>query len=158
MPDVLLSPHFALSEFTKSDTAIRLGIKNSAPQEHIDNMKELCRHVLEPVRDHYRTSIHLTSGYRSKELNAKVGGSKTSQHSSGQAADFEVAGTPNIDVVKWIRDNLDYDQIILEFYDPSKGPNSGWVHVSYNAKHNRKEVLTAQVVAGKTVYKQGLPH
>jgi hypothetical protein len=83
-----------------------------------------------------------------------VGGSKTSQHCNGQAADFESFSTPNPDLAKWITKNLDFDQIILEFYD-GKDPNSGWVHCSYNLMGNRKKILTALKTKSGVVYKNG---
>ncbi len=158
MTEVYLSPNFTLREFTRSQNASRLGISNQPTPEHLENMKLLCRHVLEPIRAYYRKPLALSSGYRSKELNAKTpGSSSTSQHSTGEAADFEIAGIPNIDVVKWIKANLQFDQCILEFYVPGD-PNSGWVHCSYESKGpQRREVLTATRVNGKTVYTKGLP-
>ena len=95
------------------------------------------------------------SGYRGEELNKAVGGSSRSQHCKGEAVDLECPGTSNYDVAKWIEDNLDYDQLILEFYTPGI-PDSGWVHVSYTKGINRKQSLTAMKEKGKTVYKNGL--
>ena len=98
----------------------------------------------------------INSGYRGPDLNKAVGGSATSQHCKGQAVDIEVPGVANYDVAEWIKDNLDFDQVILEFYTPGI-PDSGWVHVSYNnTGEQRKSVLTAMKENGKTVYKHGL--
>lgn len=104
-------------------------------------MEALCRLVLEPIRAHFGRPIRINSGYRSRTLNAAVGGSNTSQHSLGQAADIEVDGVDNRTLAKWIERNLQFDQLILE--GAKRGdPNAGWVHVSYGPRH-RKSVLTA---------------
>ncbi len=145
-----LSKNFVLAEFTKSSTAVRLGIDNTPTQPIIDNIKELVDLVLQPIADHYgRVSVN--SGYRSPELNKAINGAATSQHLQGLAADIEVPGVSNYDLACWIRDNLKFDQLILEFYTPGD-PNSGWVHVSISKSKFRNEVLTI----GKTVRRKGL--
>ena len=150
-----LSKNFTLSEFTKSQTALRLGIDNTPEGEHLEAAKALFENVVQPVRDNFGPTT-LNSGYRGPDLNAAVGGSATSQHCKGEAADLEVPGVPNAEVAQWILDNLEFDQLILEFYTPGI-PDSGWVHVSYRADgQNRKSVLTAMKEDGKTVYKPGL--
>jgi len=152
-----LSANFSLKELTKSDTATRLGIDNTPDDETIDNLKMLCEKVLQPVRDHFGKSVIINSGYRSPELNSSpaVGGSKTSDHCKGMAADIEIAGIPNAELAKWIMDNLEYSQLILEFY--TRGiSDSGWVHVSYDPNNLKKQELTAVKVAGKTQYLNGL--
>ena len=108
-----ISKNFALSEMVKSATAERLGVDNSPNSMHLVNLTHLAIHILQPVRDQFGV-ITINSGYRSPALNAKVGGSKTSQHCNGQAADFESFSTPNPDLALWITKNLDFDQIILE--------------------------------------------
>ncbi len=149
-----LSKNFTLSEFTKSQTALRKGLDNSMPEEHLEAAKLLAEHVLQPVREHFGpTSIN--SGYRGEALNKAVGGSSTSQHCKGQAADIEVSGVSNYDIAKWIEKKCDFDQVILEFYTPGI-PDSGWVHVSYNTAGNRKKSLTASKVDGRTHYSLGL--
>jgi hypothetical protein len=150
-----LSANFSLKELTKSDTATRLGIDNTPDDETIDNLKTLCDKVLQPVRDHFGKSVTINSGYRSSETNQATGGSKTSDHVKGQAADIEIAGVANADLAQWIMDNLDYTQLILEFYTQGI-PDSGWVHVSYDPNNLKKQELTAVKVAGKTQYLQGL--
>jgi hypothetical protein len=152
-----LSANFSLKELTKSDTATRLGIDNTPNQETIDNLKMLCEKVLQPVREHFGKSVTVNSGYRSPELNSSpaVGGSKTSDHCKGMAADIEIAGVANAELAQWIMDNLDYTQLILEFYTQGI-PDSGWVHVSYDPNNLKKQELTAVKVAGKTQYLQGL--
>jgi len=150
-----LSPNFSLKELTKSDTATRLGIDNTPNEETIDNLKTLCDKVLQPVREHFGKSVTINSGYRSPESNAAVGGSKTSDHCKGQAADIEIDGVPNPELAQWIMDNLEYTQLILEFYTQGI-PDSGWVHVSYDPNNLKKQELTAVKVAGKTQYLNGL--
>lgn len=150
-----LSANFTLKELTKSDTATRLGLDNTPDDAALENLKTLCEKVLQPVRDHFGKSVTVNSGYRSPESNAAVGGSKTSDHCKGQAADIEIMGVSNPDLAQWIMDNLEYTQLILEFYTQGQ-PNSGWVHVSYDPNNLKKQELTAVKVAGKTQYLQGL--
>jgi hypothetical protein len=150
-----LSKNFSLAEFTKSQTAERKGIDNTPQGEHMDAAVALFENVVQPVRDHFGPTV-INSGYRSPELNDAVGGSSKSQHCKGEAADIEVLGVANPELAQWIHDNLDFDQLILEFVTPGI-PDSGWVHVSYKADgDNRKSVLTAKRIDGKTVYEQGL--
>lgn len=150
-----LSKHFSLWEFTASQTATRLGIDNTPTDEHLDNLIQLCQFVLEPIREQFGP-VHVSSGYRSPQLNVAVGGSTTSQHCNGQAADIEIPGLDNCDLANWIANNLDFDQLILEFHNHQKGPNDGWVHVSYTSRGMRKSVLTAIKQNGKTKYLNGL--
>jgi hypothetical protein len=150
-----LTKNFTLAEMTKSETALRYDMDNTPGEKEIGNLKVLCEKVLQPVRDHYGRGVKVNSGFRHPEVNAKVGGSKTSDHCRGQAADIEIPGVPNAELAEWIKDNLEYRQLILEFYTPGV-PDSGWVHVSYVAEDNKKEVLTATKKDGKTVYLQGL--
>jgi len=150
-----LSANFSLKEMTRSDAATRLGLNNTPDDEAIDNLKTLCDKVLQPVREHFGKSVTVNSAYRSPESNAAVGGSKTSDHCKGQAADIEIAGIANAELALWIMDNLDYTQLILEFYTQGV-PDSGWVHVSYDPNNLKKQELTAVKVAGKTQYLNGL--
>jgi len=150
-----LSKNFTMAEFTKSQTAERQGIDNTPEGDHLDAAVALFENVVQPVRDHFGVTV-LNSGYRSPDLNAAVGGSSKSQHCKGEAADIECPGTPNAELAQWIVDNLDFDQCILEFYTPGI-PDSGWVHVSYKADgSNRKSILTASRVDGKTQYSEGI--
>ena len=149
-----LSPNFTLQEFTKSQTALRMGIDNTPEEDHMVAAQSLFLMVVQRVRDHFGPTV-INSGYRGPKLNEAVGGSSKSQHCKGEAVDIEVPGVPNATVAEWIRDNLDFDQLILEFYTPGI-PDSGWVHVSYKHDENRKSVLTAMKEDGKTVYKQGI--
>lgn len=150
-----LSANFTLKELTKSDTATRLGLDNTPDEQALENLKTLCEMVLQPVREHYGKSVTVNSAYRSPESNAAVGGSKTSDHCKGMAADIEIVGVANADLAQWIMDNLEYTQLILEFYTPGI-PDSGWVHVSYDQNNLKKQELTATKVAGKTTYLNGL--
>ena len=150
-----LSKYFTLEEMTKSTTAIRLGIDNTPNDTQIKNLRALCENVLDPVREHYNLPIRINSGFRSSKLNQKVGGSKTSDHCSGFAADIEIAGVPNHELADYISRNLKFTQLILEFYTPGV-PDSGWVHVSYNPKNLKCEELTAIKTKAGTEYKPGL--
>ena len=151
-----LSKHFKLEEFEKSMTATRKGIENKAGSGEIKNLTDLCYGVLEPVRAKFDKPIIVTSGYRSPELNRAIGSkSDTSQHCKGEAVDIECLKATTEEVSRYIHDNLDFDQLILEFYTPGQ-PNSGWTHVSYKKEGNRKSVLTASKKNGKTVYTNGL--
>ena len=148
-----LSTNFSLLELTKSQTAERKDIDNTPSTEHQENLESLCAHVLQPVRDHFSRVVSISSGYRSEELCLAIGSKVTSQHAKGQAADFEIFGTPNNEVANWIKENLIFDQLILEFWNPDE-PNSGWVHVSYDPdfNQNRKQYLRAYKKNGKTQY------
>ena len=150
-----LSANFSLHEMCKSETAMRMGLDNTPGDQEIENLRLLCEKVLQPVRDHYGKGVKVNSAYRSPESNAAVGGSKTSDHCKGMAADIEIPGVANADLAQWIMDNLDYTQLILEFYTPGI-PDSGWVHVSFDPNNLRKQELTATKVAGKTTYLPGL--
>jgi len=150
-----LSKNFTVAEYIKSQTATRHEIDNSLSEEHLENAKKLFANVVQPIREKFGITI-ITSGYRSPELNAKIGGSSKSQHCKGQAVDLECLKESNADVAMWIENNLDFDQLILEFYTPGE-PSSGWIHVSYNEDgKNRKSVLTASKINRKTVYTNGL--
>ena len=146
-----LSKSFTLNELTKSQEATRLGIENIPNEEHIENLKILCEKILQPLRDYYGLPVSISSGYRSVALCEAIGSSAKSQHTKGQAADFEIFGVANKDVSDFIVQNLDYDQCILEFWNENE-PNSGWVHCSYSINGNRKQYLKAQKVNGKIVY------
>ena len=135
-----LSGHFSLSELTKSQTAERKGISNKPTLEHIENLTELCTHILEPTRRNFGKPMVITSGYRSEELCEAIGSKTTSQHAKGEAADFEMFGLDNRSLAKYIKNNLIFDQLILEFYNQDD-PSSGWVHCSYSKEENRKEAL-----------------
>ena len=146
-----ITKHFSLREMSNSATATRLGLENTPPPALMTNILKVCER-LEQVREHYGLPIRVLSCYRSAAVNAAVGGSQTSAHRFGLAADFEIDGVPNLELARWCRDNIaDYDQIIYEF-----GP-TGWVHMGFTATSQpRKQLLSAVKQGGKTVYKQGL--
>jgi hypothetical protein len=150
-----LSEHLDLSEVVRSESAKRKGISNMPTAEHIENFKLLAEKVFEPIRNHFRCPIYISSAYRSKELNASIpGASATSQHCTGEAIDLDMDGTPhgvsNRMVFDYIKDNLNFDQLIYEFGDAQ---NPDWVHVSYESTgKQRKQILKASRVNGKTVY------
>ena len=148
-----LSKNFSLRELTASQTAERKGIGNTPSAEHQENLKLLCENVLQPIRDHFNRVVTISSGYRSPALCEAIGSKMTSQHAKGQAADFEIYGLSNGELATWIKDKLDYDQLILEFWTPTSS-NSGWVHCSFNSEGNRKEYLRAYKNEGKTKYEQ----
>jgi zinc D-Ala-D-Ala carboxypeptidase len=149
-----LSSNFTLSELCKSETAARKGIDNTPPEDVINNLTCLCDMVLQKVRNKLGV-VMVTSGYRSPELNKAIGGSVTSDHCKGLAADFEVVGFDNKELALWIKDNLVFKQLILEFYEEGQ-PNSGWVHCSFEEGNNKSEMLRAVKDGKKTVYLQGL--
>ena len=146
-----LSRNFTLQELIKSDTAIRLDINNNPNSGQIEKLKALCENILQPVRDHFGR-VKVTSGFRSEQLCIKIGRSVNSQHARAEAADFEVMGTDNAELADWIYENLDFDQLILEFYTPGE-PNSGWIHCSWVADQPRASFLHAYRSEGKTKYK-----
>lgn len=150
-----LTKNFTLHEMTKSETALRHGMDNTPGDAQIASLKLLAEKVLQPVRDHYARGVKVNSGFRHPDVNAAVGGSRTSDHTRGMAADIEIPGVANAELAQWIADNLEYTQLILEFYTPGI-PDSGWVHVSYDPTNLKKQNLTATKQAGKTVYLNGL--
>ena len=146
-----LTKNFSLIELSKSQTATRKGIDNTPSTEHQDNLKSLCTFILQPVRDHFSCVVSVSSGYRSPELCTAIGSKTTSQHAKGQAADFEIFGVSNKELADYINEELEYDQLILEYWKESD-PNSGWVHCSYSKNDNRKQYLKAFKINGATKY------
>ena len=124
-----LTNNFSLKELTASQTAERKGINNNPNEDQINKLKLLCEKVLQPIRDHYGKVVSVSSGYRSVELCEAIGSSKNSQHAKAEAADFEIYGVSNAELCKWIADNLEFDQMILEYHNLDE-PNSGWIHCS----------------------------
>ena len=151
---MLLSKNFRLIELTRSQTALRLGIHNEPEPEHMVALTALALKVLQPIRDKFGTVV-CNSGYRNPELCEAIGSSANSSHCTGEACDFEAYSVSNYELAQWIKDNLEFDQLILEF--PGDDPRDGWIHCSYKRDgSNRNTVLTAVKENGKTVYKQGL--
>lgn len=149
-----LSKNLDLGELTRSESAKRAGISNTPTAEHIENMKKLATNIFQPIRDHFGVPIFISSGYRSRQLNSRIGGSATSQHSSGEAIDIDMDGSSNgvtnKEVFDFIKDNLEFDQLIWEFGTKN---NPDWVHVSYESTgRQRKQVLRAVRVKGVTRY------
>jgi len=149
-----ISKHLSLAEVTRSDSAKRNGISNTPTKEHLDNFIALAENVFEPIREHFKTPIFISSGYRSKALNDFIkGSSSTSQHCKGEAIDIDMDGSDsevtNADIYNFIKDNLTYDQLIWEF---GTDKNPDWVHVSFSKKKNRKQKLKAVKKNGKTSY------
>jgi len=150
-----LTENFSLAEMVKSETALRQGLDNTPGDAEIANLKRLAENVLQPIRESYGKGVKVNSGFRHPDVNAAVGGSRTSDHCKGMAADIEIPGIANADLAQYIADNFDFTQLILEFYTPGI-PDSGWVHVSYDPSNLKKQILTAMRENGKTVYKPGL--
>tara|TARA_R110002012_G_scaffold186227_2_gene352885 strand:- start:15 stop:476 length:462 start_codon:yes stop_codon:yes gene_type:complete len=151
-----LSANFTLSELTKSQMATRHGIPNDPKPDHIDNLKALCINVLQPIRSEFEKPVMISSGYRSPELCVRIGSSINSQHSKGEAADFEIHSVSNKDLALWIKNNLEFDQLILEFHNEAE-PNSGWIHCSYSTTENRNQSLIAyRDENNKVNYKPGV--
>ena len=151
----MLSKYFSIKEMTRSQIASRYGINNTPGLLEVDALEFICLNLLDPIREHFGIPFSPSSGYRSPELNEKLGSKPTSQHCKGEAADIEIPGVPNLQLSWWIRSHLDFDQLILEYYDKSD-PAGGWVHVSTQnsgSGANRREVMTFD---GKS-YKDGLP-
>jgi len=147
-----ISKNLSLAEVTKSATAMRHGIANEPTQEHLQNLKLVAESVFQPIREHFGMPLGVSSGYRSEALNELIGGSKTSQHSKGEALDLDAdiyGGITNAEVFRYIRFNLDFDQLIWEF---GTDQEPAWVHCSYKAEGNRREVLRAYRHNGKTRY------
>jgi hypothetical protein len=146
-----LSANFSLAELTKTNVR---QFDNTPSMQVIENLQLLVDNVLQPLRNKFGP-VTVTSGYRSPEVNKAIGGSATSDHCFGFAADFEVAGVDNKELARWVADNLKFKQLILEFY--TKGvPDSGWVHVSYDKNNLTQKVMTASKVGGRTVYSPGI--
>ena len=145
-----LTENFSLTEMTQSQTALKNNIDNEPNAEQIENLRQLCQTILQPIREDFQLPIKITSGFRSPELWELIGSKPTSQHSANEcaAADFEIPGIDNKKVFKHIIENLPFDQIILEYYDESD-INSGWIHVSWSP-NPRGQALTKDKEGYKT--------
>ena len=147
-----LSKNLSLAEVIRSETAKRKGLSNMPTEEHIENFKKLAENVFQPIRDHFGVPIHISSGYRSAALNKAIKGSSTSQHCSGEAIDIDMDATSitNKQIFDYIKDNLEFDQLIWEF---GTDANPDWVHVSYESTgKQRKQILKAKKSGNKTTY------
>tara|TARA_R100001460_G_scaffold41877_1_gene77767 strand:- start:1225 stop:1698 length:474 start_codon:yes stop_codon:yes gene_type:complete len=148
-----LTKHFSLQEFTKSQTAERMGIDNTPPDDIIPKLSFLATQILEPLREKIDKPILITSGYRCPKLCEAIGSKPTSQHTKGEAVDIEAIGMSTLNLAEMIINHFDFDQVILECFNKDKGLDSGWVHCSLTSGENRKEVLTYTKAKG---YQKGL--
>lgn len=149
-----LSEHLSLAEVTRSETAKRKGVSNQPTEAHIANFKLLAENIFEPIRNHFEKPIFISSGYRSAALNKAIGGAASSQHCTGEAIDIDMdghaGGVTNKMVFDYIKDNLNFDQLIWEF---GTDANPDWVHVSYESTgRQRKQILKAVRKNGATSY------
>ena len=147
-----ISKHISYKEATQSQTAVRKGINNEPDAYQLQNMQVLAEKVFEPLREHFGVPIAINSFFRSQKLNKAIGGATGSQHTQGRAIDIDdtLGGVSNKQMFDWIRENLDYDQLIWEFGNDN---NPDWVHISYvSESENRKRVLKASKKNGKTIY------
>ena len=150
-----LTANITLDELTKSQVAERKGINNNPNPTQIENLKALAINILQPVRSEFDSPLIISSGFRCAELCIEIGSKITSEHcadNKSAAADFEIPGIDNKELAQWIRDNLIWNQLILEFYKEGE-PSSGWVHCSYSTDLNKKESLIAYREDGKVKYK-----
>tara|TARA_R110000823_G_scaffold279550_1_gene397806 strand:+ start:90 stop:548 length:459 start_codon:yes stop_codon:yes gene_type:complete len=135
-----ISKHISYKEATHSNYATQYGIKNKPNEEQVENMKLLAEEVFEPLREYVGAPIRVNSMFRSLELNSALKGSPTSSHMKGEAIDItSMGGKSNLDMFHWIKDNLDFDQLIWEFGNEPK-----WLHVSFNKDKNRKQILVTK--------------
>ena len=150
-----LTANITLDELTKSQIAERKGINNNPNPQQIENLKALAINILQPVRSHFDRPLIISSGFRCAQLCVEIGSKITSQHVADEgaaAADFEIPGVDNRELALWIKHELEFDQLILEFYKDNE-PTSGWIHCSYSTDHNRHESLRAMREDGKVIYK-----
>ena len=145
------SEHFSYNEMIASQTATRNNIDNTPNEQQYYNLTQLCRNILEPIRQHYNLPIFINSGFRCLELNRKIGSTDKSQHMKGQAADLFVNTIFPFETWKWLvtESDLDYDQAIAEFTTKTGG---GWLHVSYDSENNRNKITIARKDDGRTIY------
>jgi len=149
-----LSENLSVNEVIKSNTATRKGIDNHPTQEHLEALEDIAENIFQPIREHFKVAIGISSGYRSEALNKAIGGSKTSQHSKGEALDLDAdmfGKITNKQIFEFIKENLVFDQLIWEFGNDNE-PN--WVHVSFTTRRpNRMQILKAYKLKGKNKYK-----
>jgi len=149
-----LSKNLTLKEAIKSNTATRKGIDNTPDQWAINNLKAVAENIFQPIRDHFGVPIGVSSGFRGKDLNKAIGGSKYSQHMIGEALDLDAdmyGKVTNAEIFNYVKNNLEWDQMIWEFGDEEE-PN--WVHISYKDDGpNRKQIKRARRdEKGRTYY------
>lgn len=147
-----ISEHITHAEAIKSQQAVRLGISNEPTPEHLTNMRLVAQNCFEPLRKHFKRPIGISSFYRSPKVNKAIGGSTTSQHCQGLAIDIDAdifGALTNREIFEWLKANVTFDQLIYEFGN-AKSPD--WVHVSYNPKSNRGQILIAYKEGKSTKY------
>ena len=153
-----LTANITLDELTKSQIAERKGINNNPNPQQIENLKNLAINILQPVRSHFDKPLIISSGFRTAQLCIEIGSVPSSQHcadDNAAAADFEIPGVDNRELALWIKSELEFDQLILEFYKDNE-PTSGWIHCSYSTNANRNQSLRAMREEGKVIYKPWL--
>ena len=153
-----LTANITFDELTKSQVAERKGINNNPSPEQIENLKALAVNILQPVRSHFDKPLIISSGFRTAQLCIEIGSVPSSQHcadDNAAAADFEIPGVDNRELALWIKSELEFDQLILEFYKDNE-PTSGWIHCSYSTNANRNQSLRAMREEGKVIYKPWL--
>ncbi len=147
-----ISKYVTYQEVTKSNQATALKLANIPNAEQLNNLRLVCTKIFDPLREHFGIPIGISSGFRSVELNSKIGGSKSSQHCQGKALDIDgdiFDGISNKKIFEYIKKSCTFDQLIWEFGSEN---HPDWVHVSYNEGKNRGQVLRAVKIGGKTVY------
>lgn len=147
-----ISQHITIEEATKSQEAVRKGIRNVPTQTQLASMRLVADKCFEPLRNHFRVPIGISSFFRSEPLNIAIGGSKNSQHCLGMAIDIDgdiFGRVSNSEIFQWLKDNVEFDQLIWEF---GNDENPAWVHISYNPKGNRKQILRL-TKRGTTIWK-----
>ena len=148
-----ISEHLDLVEVTRSETAKRKGISNMPTEAHLENFKKLAEHIFEPIRNHFNVPIHISSGYRSKELNTAIGGALSSDHCKGMAIDLDQqghsGGITNKEIFEYIKENLKFKQLIWE---GGTKEEPDWVHCAYDENNLKNEILRAVKVNGKMTY------
>ena len=150
-----LTANFHLEELIKSQVAERKGINNNPSPMQIENLKALAVNILQPIRSQFDRPLIISSGFRCAQLNIEIGSSINSEHcadNKSAAADFEIPGIDNKELAEWIKSNLEYNQLILEFYREGE-PTSGWVHCSYSTDLNKKQSLIAYRQDNKVQYR-----
>jgi zinc D-Ala-D-Ala carboxypeptidase len=150
-----ISTHMTYAEATHSDTAKRLGIDNIPNDDQLKRMKLVAEKVFEPIRVHFNVPIYISSFFRSSALNVALGGAINSQHMLGEAIDADSVhshGIENKQIFDWVKDNLEFDQLIAE--DIKKDGSLGWVHISYKENGNRHQVLSMVIKDGKKFYEE----
>ena len=151
----MLTEHFSLREMCRSSVADRMGIDNKPPWLASDNMIVLCENILEPIRKHWGIPFSPLSGYRSIDLNRAIGSRDNSQHILGEAVDLEMPAVSNLDLAKWVERELEYDQLLLEFF-VEDDPSSGWVHISFRRKDPPTNRMQSAWYSGEK-WRVGLP-